>query len=296
MRSTWVRLLQVAILLLAAGGAQAATFACSLGIAPNYTQIYSAVSNSSTALSVTVSCTKSGGGGARTINYTVTPNNGLNPSGAQNRATGAAGTINYDIYADPSCTIPWNGVGAISFAGGKGGATISQTLTYYGCVPASQPTPPAAGSYSDTVSMTLAIVPPSAGITITGPNPRNFAVTITVNATCTFSTPPGTVNFGTYTAFQGSASTANTTFSTTCTNLTPYTLSLDATGGAVSGLNYSLLLNTSPSGGVHPFGPVPGTGTAQTYYINGTMPANQAGTCAGANCVGTNVHTLTVTY
>ena len=108
--------------------------------------------------------------------------------------------------------------------------------------------------------------------------------------------PPGTVNFGTYTAFQGSANLANTTFSTTCTNLTPYTLSLDANSGAVSGLNYSLLLNTTSGGGVHPFGPVPGTGSAQTYYINGTMPANQAGTCAGASCAGTNVHTLTVTY
>ncbi|RPJ48651.1 MAG: hypothetical protein EHM16_01745 [Betaproteobacteria bacterium] len=295
MRSTWARLLQVAILLLVAGSAQAATFACSLGTVPNYTQIYSDVSNSSTALSVTVSCTKSGGGGGLTFDYTVIPNNGLNPSGAQNRATGAAGNINYDLYTDSSCTIPWSGAGTFSFAGGKGGATISQTLNYFGCVPAAQPGFPSAGSSTDLVSMTLAIVTTGA-ITVTGTNPQSFNVTINVNPRCTFSTPPGTVNFGTYTAFQGSANLANTTFSTTCTNLTPYTLSLDANSGAVSGLNYSLLLNTTSSGGVHPFGPVPGTGSAQTYYINGTMPANQAGTCAGASCAGTNVHTLTVTY
>jgi spore coat protein U-like protein len=294
MRSTWVRLLQVAILLLAAGGAQAATFACSLGIAPNYTQIYSAVSNSSTALSVTVTCTKTGGGGGITINYTVTPNNGLNPSGSQNRATGAAGNINYDLYTDSSCTIPWSGGGTMTFAGGKGGASISQTLNYFGCVPATQPVFPSAGSSTDIVSMTLATS--TGGVAITGTNPQSFNVTINVNPTCTFSTSPGTVNFGTYTAFQGSANLANTTFSTTCTNLTPYTLSLDAASGAVSGLNYSLLLNTTSSGGTHPLGPIPGTGSAQTYYINGTMPANQAGSCAGASCVGTNVHTLTVTY
>lgn len=294
MRWKWTQLLQVAMLVMVACGAQAAaTFSCVLGAAPSYTQIYSNASNSSTALSVTVTCVKSGNGGGRTINYTVTPNNGLNASGAQNRAALGGQYINYDIYTDSSCTVPWSGSGSIVLPGG-GGATRSQTLTYYGCVPASQPTLPAAGTYSDTVSTQLSVS--TGGVTITGANPRTFQANITVNATCTMSTPPGTVNFGTYTAFQGSAKTANTTFGTTCTNLTPYTLSLDATGGAVSGLNYSLLLNTTSSGGMHPFGPVPGTGSVQTYFINGTMPANQAGNCAGASCVGTNVHTLTVTY
>lgn len=295
------RLLCTAILVIifASGAQAAATYSCSLGAAPSYSQTYSSTGNSSTALSVTVTCVKSGSGGGLSIDYTVTPNNGLNPSGAQNRAASGAQYINYDLYTDSSCTVPWSGAGTIVMPGG-GGTTLSQTLTYYGCVPATQPTLPAALSYSDTVSLQLAVS--TGGVTITGPNPRTFPVTITANATCTMSALPGTklpgnVDFGTYTAFQGSAKTANTSFATVCTNLTPYTLSLDANGGVVSGLNYSLGLNTTPNtGGSNPLGPVSGTGSAQTYYINGTMPANQAGTCAGASCPGTNVHTLTITY
>jgi spore coat protein U-like protein len=296
----WMRLLPLAILfVLTAGGAQAATFSCSLGAAPNVNRTYSSAGNTSIARSVTVTCVKAGGGAGLTINYTVTPNNGLNASGAQNRAALGGQFINYDIYTATSCAVPWSGTGSIVMPAG-GGATRTQTLTYYGCVPASQPGLPAAGTYNDTVSLQLAVS--TGGVTITGTNPRTFQANITVNATCVMATPqgvaqfPGTIAFGTYTAFQVSAKTANTTFITTCTNLTPYTLSLDAASGVVSGLNYSLLLNTSASGGIHPFGPVPGTGSAQTYYINGTMPANQAGSCAGASCAGSNVHTLTVTY
>jgi len=297
----WMRLLQLAILLvLTAGAAQAQTFICSLGAAPNVNLTYSSASNTSIARSVTVTCVKTSGGGPRTINYTVTPNNGLNASGAQNRAALGGQFINYDIYTAAACAVPWTGSGSIAMPGGGAGAIRSQTLTYFGCVPASQPGLPAAGTYNDTVSLQLAVS--TAGVTITGTNPRTFQTNITVNATCVMATPqgvaqlPGTIAFGTYTAFQATAKTANTTFVTTCTNLTPYTLSLDAASGVVSGLNYSLLLNTSASGGMHPFGPVPGTGSAQTYYINGTMPANQAGSCAGASCAGSNVHTLTVTY
>jgi spore coat protein U-like protein len=287
-------LLRVVVLLALAGSVQAQTFSCRFRAAPpNYTQVYSSLANSSTALSVQVRCGKAGGGAGKTINYTVTPSNGLNASGSQNRASFSGQFINYDFYTDSACTIPWSGSGTIVLPGG-GGSNQTQTLNYYGCVPASQPVLPAAGTYADTVTMTLAV--PDPAVTITGANPRSFTVGVTVNATCTLSTPPGSVNFGTYTAFQGSASTANTTFRTTCTTSTPYTMSLDTTGGVVSGLNYSLLLNTTGSGGTHPLGPVSGTGVPQTFYINGTMPANQAGTCPTGICAGTNTHTLTISY
>ena len=39
-----------------------------------------------------------------------------------------------------------------------------------------------------------------------------------------------------------------------------------------------------------------GNGAAQAYTVNGTMAANQSGTCAAASCAGTDVRTLTVTY
>ena len=288
----WLRLFSIAVLSMIGFCAQAATFSCSLGTPPGYTQTYSPTANSSTLLSITVTCVKSGGGGGLTINYTVTPSNGLYASGTQNRAQ-AIGYINYDLYSDSACTIPWSGSGSIAFGGG-GGTTLSQMLNYYGCVPASQPSLPAPGSFVDTVSMTLAIPDPT--VTITGANPRTFAVAVTVNAACTISTLPGTVDFGTYTAFQTSAKTASAPFGIKCTNTTPYTLSLSPNAaGVVSGLSYSLLLNTSPSGGLHPLAST-GNGSPQPYFINGTMPANQPGDCPTASCVGTNIHTLTVTY
>ena len=291
----WFRFFCTLLLSTFAYGAHAAaTFSCSLGAPPNYTQVYSAQANSSTALSVTVTCVKSGNGGGNTINFTVTPNDGLTPSGSQNRASLAGQYINYDLYTDSACTIPWSGSGTITLPGG-GGATLSQPLTYYGCVPASQPTLPAVGTYTDTVMMTLAIVADPT-VTITGTNPRPFTTLITVNPTCALSTTPGPVNFGTYTAFQGSAGTANTSFTTTCTNGHGYSMSLDTYSGVVTGLNYSLALGTAAgSGSAAPLAAT-GTGAVQTFYISGTMPANQAGTCPTGTCLGSNVHTLTITY
>lgn len=292
----WFRLLCALLFSTCATAAQAAaTFSCSLGAPPNYTQTYSAQTNSSTALSVTVTCVKSGSGGGKTVNYTVIPNNGLHSGGTPKRALFSGQFINYDLYTDSSCTIPWSGSGSITLPGGGGGTTVSQTLNYFGCVPASQPTLPAVGTYTDTVTMTLAIVADPT-VTITGTNPSPFTTLVTVNATCALSTTPGPVNFGTYTAFQGTTSTANTSFTTTCTNGHGYSMSLDTYSGVVTGLNYSLVLGTAVGSGSPGTLGATGTGAAQTFYINGNMPANQAGTCPTGTCLGSNVHTLTITY
>jgi hypothetical protein len=69
--------------------------------------------------------------------------------------------------------------------------------------------------------------------------------------------------------------------------LLPYAMALDSTVNVAVGLQYTLAL--SAPGGT-------GTGLAQPYSVNGTMPAGQAGTCAGANCGVTQVRTLTITY
>ncbi|HEY2627814.1 MAG TPA: spore coat protein U domain-containing protein, partial [Usitatibacter sp.] len=155
---------------------------------------------------------------------------------------------------------------------------MSTTVSYWGCIPGSQ-TGLAAGTYTDTVTMTLLY----GGAT----NPTaTFPVTVVSPASCTMTTAPGTVAF-TYSAFRATAATANTTYRVTCTNLLPYTMALDATTAVISGLQYSLAL--SSSGGT-------GTGAAQLYTITGTMPANQAGTCATASCAATQARTLTITY
>lgn len=71
--------------------------------------------------------------------------------------------------------------------------------------------------------------------------------------------------FGTYVA-MGAAVNASTTFAVTCT-----TVALGATNAN-------------------------GSGVAQTYTINGAIPAGQAGTCTGATCSGSQTRTLTITY
>ena len=116
---------------------------------------------------------------------------------------------------------------------------------------------------------------------------------ISTPSVCAITTAPGTLTF-TYTAF-GAAQTASTSFQPTCTIYLAYSMALSATSDVVSGLNYSLALNTINSGGSNPLAST-GTGAAQTFYINGNMAAGQAGTCATGICSATNTHTLTITY
>lgn len=299
MKSKFPPLLLASVLLLFASGAKAAaTFSCSISTAPvSYTQTYSASVNSVSALSLSVSCTKTASGTATTVSYTVTPSNGLYASGTQNQAALAGNNISYDIYTDTTCTIPWSGSGSMVFAGGASGTIITQTLTYYGCVRSAQPLLPIPGTpYSDTVSMTLASA--TAGVTITGTNPSAFPVNITVLATCSISTVPAiTFNY----ISSGSAANTSSPFGITCTNTTPYTLSLDAGGVGYTGsfssptgtytnsatnLTYSLTLPTTMAG----------TGLAQSYTMTGYMAAGQGGKCTAATCSATDIHTLTVSY
>lgn len=141
-----------------------------------------------------------------------------------------------------------------------------------------------------------------------------FTVSVQLAAQCqatTGSTP--TVNFGGYTAFQGSANTASTTLTFNCTRgLANPTFSFDTDKGSASGygvlagLNYGLSATdvltvgsaaTAVSGGV-------GSATLHTVTISGTMAAGQAGEClaagsTAASCESTatsHVRTLTVTY
>lgn len=116
---------------------------------------------------------------------------------------------------------------------------------------------------------------------------QNFNVTVNLTSACSITAGPTDVAF-TYTSFQAAAaSSTGGAFSVKCTNLLPYTLSLDSTTGTVIGLNYSLAL--SAAGGT-------GNGNAQAYSVNGTMAAAQSGNCAAATCSGSQVRQLTVTY
>lgn len=232
--------------------------------------------------SATVTCTRDPAD-AGTLDLILVANNGANPSGQGNRAKQGAQTVAYDLFQDSVCVTRWRAGGnsyfsrALNFGGALSAWT---TFDYWGCIPSNQ-TGLAAGTYTDTVIMTLTYGPKKNEQTAVD----TFGVNISTPAQCVISTPPGPVNFGTYVAF-GAAAAASTTFGVTCTKYLSYTLALDAAAGVVTGLNYVLSV---PAAGV-------GTGLQQLLSITGNMAAGQAGQCASSSCTGTDTRTLTLSY
>lgn len=273
MKRPSLRSLCALLLLMLVGWAHAGPCAVSLS-SPNVAIPY-VPANPTNPISSTMSttCTKTGG---NVVTYTVA-------SGATGNftATMGAASINFSLTTTPNaaCGTQWttaNPSTVFTFA-----ASGTQSFTFYICVPAGQNPP--AGSYAGTVTLTSS----NAGETST------FVVTIITPSNCSLTTPPGPVAF-TYTAFQGSAATASTTFGTTCTNLLPYTMALDATSGVVSGLNYTLAIRNSADTADVTGGS--GTGLLQNYRIKGTLQPGQAGTCTTGSCVGSDPRTVTITY
>jgi spore coat protein U-like protein len=249
-----------------------------------------------TATNFTVTCTNNRRR-ARTVTYQVGVNNGANAVGTQNRARRGGSRLNYDLYSDLGCTNQWQNTAvgnripapAVTFTSTPGIPDV-RTFSFYGCVPAGL-TVPATGTYTDTVTMSFTGSVSGGGITFT---PGTFPVSIIAPATCSFSQMPGDIAFS-YTSFSATDVLANTSFQATCTNLLPYTIALDATSGVVTGLNYSLALNTVGTGGANPL-TSRGNGVAQTYFVNGTIVAGQSGTCTAGICTGSQIHSLTITY
>lgn len=139
------------------------------------------------------------------------------------------------------------------------------------------------------VALGLAAVGMSAqAATATG----QFDVTINLTSACEIASSP-TAAF-TYTSFQATAATFSSSFNVRCTNTLPITsITLDSTSvtDAATNLAYTLALGAAPAAG---------TGANQSVTINGSMAANQAGTCATATCTnGSSANkqrTLTITY
>ncbi len=155
-----------------------------------------------------------------------------------------------------------------------------------------------AASTIAATALFAATTPAQAALTATG----TFNVTINLTSACTVDTT-GLAPVFNYTSGQsGSASFATAqSFKVTCTQSTPYTLSLDASGTGYTGsfssptgtytntatnLQYSLTLPSATAG----------TGSAQTYALTGNIAGGQGGICNGTSCSVTDIHTLTVTY
>ena len=276
-RAVLLVLVALAVLLSPAARAAITCSVSSSGFAAAYNPATATANITQTFFTVT--CTRGATSDPTSINYSVKADNGLNPQGQGNRATFGANRISYDIYKDSACATQWKGnsaiTGTITFTST---GTVSQQGNFWGCIPAGQ-TGLAAGTYTDTVTMTMTYGNPQS--TATG----TFGVTITTPPVCTVTTAPGTVAF-TYVSF-GAAANASTTFGVTCTLALPYTMALDATTGTIVGITYTLSIS-SPSS--------TGTGAQQTFQINGNVAAGQSGTCASAACSGSQARTLTITY
>ena len=276
-RAVLLLLATLALLLSPAAGAAITCSVSSSGFAAAYNP--AAATANITQTFFTVTCTRGATSDPTSVSYSVKADNGLTPQGQGNRATFGANRISYDVYKDAACGTQWKGnqaiTGTITFAST---GTVTQQGNFWGCIPAGQ-TGLAAGTYTDTVTMTMTYGNPQS--TATG----TFGVTINTPPVCTVTTAPGTVAF-TYVSF-GAAANASTSYGVTCTLALPYTMALDATSGTIVGITYTLSLS-SPSS--------TGTGTQQTFQINGNIAAGQSGTCASATCSGTQARTLTITY
>jgi spore coat protein U-like protein len=275
-----IRLLRAFTFILLAFAAMSAKAAITCTItSPGVTLAYPANSSPvAVQTSFTVTCARNLSTDPTTISYSVAVNNGLNPNGINNRAFSGSNAMRYDVYQNATCSTAWKGGTTIndSITTLSGFTPVSKTTAYWGCVTNAQS--PAAGTYTDTVTITATYGTSTATNT--------FPVSIATPASCNVTTPPGNVAFGTYVA-MGSAVNASTNFTVTCTTYLPYTMSLDQGSGVIAGLQYQVSLSTTSASG---------NGAPQTHSINGTVPAGQAGSCTGATCSGSQTRTLTITY
>lgn len=221
-------------------------------------------------------------------NYTITVNNGNNPTGTQNRATLTGNTISYDTYKTNGCNTIWGNGAGQSFTGSVN-IPSTTTINYVGCITTSGQYVPA-GTYMDTVTMSLTYDTSLLGLT-TATTTNTFPVSVINPAVCSI-TSVGNIGFGAYTAFRATPLVSpNANIVVNCTPSLSYSLALDANSGVVSGLNYTLTINSL----VPPVNSS-GTGPGQTHIMTGTMPANQVGSCATSSCSGSDPRTLIITY
>lgn len=231
--------------------------------------------------SVSFSCTRPPGNPRFPTTFLVGAS-GTNPRSMSN----GTDTLGYSLLTGYApCGGNWDGSTALQVANTApnptdNGTRTTPTMTATFClqIPAGQ-TGSSPGTYTATPVLT-----------ITDSNGHNWLTGGVLNLIapvaqgCAIVNSPSALTIN-YTAF-GPAQSGNSLFRLRCTNRTPYSLSLDATSGTMLGLPYTLSL---PAGGT-------GSGQPQTITITGTIPAGQAGACAGATCSQTQTRQLTVTY
>lgn len=273
----WIRKLGVPLAMLCSCTAQAA-ITCGMSVTDVY-PIYNEAANAhaDAAGSVTLTCARSAGEASTT--YWI--GRDLSSGSTLQRQTGTQ-TLAYSLFRNANYTGNWamtnvTGIsGTLSFSG----PTASVTKSYYLRVPKTNGGQPA-GLYDGTIALTQRF-------SFNGPDQSTATLrpVASIVAECRVSLAPVPLVLN-YTSFSASAVTASTSFATSCTSGTPYTMSLDPIDGVLLGLNYSLTLSA---------GGATGNALPQTHFVLGTMASHQTGTCAMATCTGTQSHTITISY
>ena len=97
---------------------------------------------------------------SNTAPFAVGMSTGANASGSQNRMISGSSYINYNLYTSSALSTPFTTAATNSTCTTSGqcftgtGTGVAQTITIYGQVP-TVTTAPAAGTYTDTVTMTV---------------------------------------------------------------------------------------------------------------------------------------------
>lgn len=202
----------------------------------------------------------------------------------------AGRNIGYGLWQDAAARTPWGSTAPYAISGSvvfAGGPMASTQLPFYLVAPA-RARRPAAGSYRDTLLVTLAYHADGSsamarGSTGTGSGSTTGGVTLDVPPACSLSTPTAVTLD--YVAFQSAPAIATNSFTADCN--TDYALALDSGGGMLLDLPYTLTLDA-----------VSGTwnGQVHEHHVTGRIEAGLAGSCATAPCQAARVHVLTISY
>jgi spore coat protein U-like protein len=238
---------------------------------------------------LTVQCTKAADSPLASASFSIT----VGSTHALGAEDSAGRHIGYGLWQDAAARTPWGSTAPYAISGSvvfAGRPMASTQLPFYLVAPA-RARRPAAGSYRDTLLVTLAYhaegsaamarvstgTSPASGSTTTG------GVTLDVPPACSLSTPSAVTLD--YAAFQPEPAIATNSFTADCN--TDYTLALDSGGDTLLGLPYTLTLDA-----------VSGTGNGQVHehHVTGRIAAGLAGACAAAPCQAARVHVLTISY
>ena len=249
-------------ILLASGSA--ANAACSVATPPNMILgPYTGVQTDSGSTNLTVTCT------AGSANYTLGLSGGSSGVTTARTMKSGAVSLNYGLFRDAARSQNWGNVaGTDTYAGS--GATPTAVIPIYPRIPAGQRVAP--GTYTDTVSTST----------------QSFTVTTTIAPSCTIAATA--MAFGTY---ARSILDTSSSITVTCTNTTPYNISLNPGLAAaatvtsrkmtLSGSNLLAYTLTSDAARVVNWGQTIGTdtvagtgnGAAQVFTVYGRIAAGQ---------------------